>query len=189
MSTDFYVLSMAKTKAKNKKLKDASLGDLRLPDVKLATIGKVILVLTFLGIVTTFFLGFDKVEETNSRTIVKEITAVKPLEYTSSDEDMVGFSPGGSIAVSHVITVKNIADVDGLFTIESLLTKGNFKSRKSTIARLDAGEEHVFELLHIRPWTEYTATYDINPENLSVTKLEEENVDYVTSYVAWDWPW
>ncbi len=178
---------------KNNKLKELTLKDLNplgfILNLKLFTIGVVVLAGFLIFATATFVVGFDEVEETKTRIETKEVSLEGPLEYTATDTAVVGFAAGGTTAVFHEIKVRNTDAVEGNFIVTSTIMNEGHKSTKTEESDIGAGEEYTFDIMHIRPWTDFESEYDITPADKSITMVQNQTVEYTETHREWNWPW
>jgi len=174
---------------RKKKFKNVKLSDFRLPRVRVYSIGVVTLAIFSLFGLVVLFTGLEEVEETGEATLLKKVSYFGPFYYTANDTYSLGFTTSGAVAIRHDVTVKNTDNEDGIFEVTSILEKDKHKSVRTDVVRLGEGEEHIFEILHNRPWDNYTIRYEVTPENKSQIRFENETVEYTITKRFWNWPW
>lgn len=157
--------------------------------------GLVLIAFVFLSLVFFFFTylaGFQDVQEFQTEINPIELEISEPITYEVIDTDVEsGLSASGAFAVIHRVTLTNTDEVEADYTVSSKVSEGSDDSELSSKRALGASETYTFTFEHDRAWSEddVTAEYYVEVGNKTVTKMENETVEYTVDKRIWTWPW
>jgi len=176
----------SKESKSSKKVKAKKPNGSRYPKVKLTALFVILLAFG----ATTYFVGFEEVEEVKTKLETKEVFVNEPLIYESRDSSSSGLSPTGSFIVRHNIIIENEDEVDGDFIVTSKVKRGSDESEIGSAAKITSGGSYTFEILHNRAWgDDYDSYYEVEVSNKTVSKLENDTIEYTVVKKVWKWPW